>query len=271
MIAKLLEFLQEDVGRGDITTEATIPEGKVIKATITSKKDGILAGLEECCELLRHFGLEYNPSFKDGDKIKEGDEVLEIRGNARKILTLERLLLNLLMRMSGIATLTNSLVEKCGRYGVTIAGTRKTTPGFRYFEKKAIKIGGGHPHRYSLDECFLIKDNHIAIAGLEEAIKKAKEDFTRKVEVEVSSLEDALKACRAGVDIVMLDNMDPSAVKMTISKLEEEGLRGKVEIELSGGITAENIEAFAEARPDIISIGSLTTDSKWLDMSMRVG
>lgn len=271
MISKLLEFLDEDVGNGDITTKGVIPQYVEVEAEMMAREDGLLAGLEESRTLLKHFNLNYHTSFKDGDEIKSGDIILSIRGDARKILVLERVMLNIMMRMSGIATATRRLVEKCKPYGVTVAGTRKTTPGFRHFEKKAIRIGGGYPHRFGLDDGILIKDNHIATTGLIESIERMKEaGFTKKIEVEVSSPKDAMKACEAGADIIMLDNMEPKEIGAVISELEEGGKRGDVKIELSGNITPENIEDFARTKPDIISMGYLTTKASWLDMGMSV-
>lgn len=271
MLPELLEFLKEDIGEGDITTDATVPEDLEASAEVAAREDGVLAGLEEVAQLLEHEGLKHKTSFKDGDEIKKGSVLMEVRGNARKILGVERLILNILTRMSGIATLTKSLAKKAEPYGVTIAGTRKTTPGFRYFEKRAIKIGGGHPHRLGLDDAFLIKDNHIAVAGLEDAIKRVKKSgISKTVEVEVSTTEDALCACRLGADIIMLDNVEPDTIEKTINEIEKEGLRNRVEIELSGGITPGNLEQFIRLRPDVISIGALTTNAKWLDMSMSI-
>jgi|Deesub1362A_J573_1020465.scaffolds.fasta_scaffold00016_151 nicotinate-nucleotide pyrophosphorylase (carboxylating) len=271
MISKLLDFLKEDIGKEDITTQATIPKNQKISAEVIAKEDGVLAGLEESILLLEHFGLKYESSLKDGDAIGKGDVILKINGNARNILTIERVLLNILMRMSGIATYTHMLVKKSSAYGVIIAGTRKTTPGFRYFEKKAIKVGGGWPHRNTLDEAYLIKDNHIAIVGLEEAIKKARsKNKSKTLEVEVKNAEEALTACELGVDIIMLDNMTPDKAEKIIEKIKEKGYRKKVKIEISGGITEKNIDSYIKLKPDIISMGSLTTASKWLDMSLRV-
>jgi nicotinate-nucleotide pyrophosphorylase (carboxylating) len=271
MLPELLEFLREDIGDGDITTDAAVPEDLEASAEVAAREDGVLAGLEEVAQLLEHEGLKHKTSFKDGDEIKKGSVLMEVRGNARKILGVERLILNILTRMSGIATLTKSLAKKAEPYGVTIAGTRKTTPGFRYFEKRAIEIGGGHPHRLGLDDAFLIKDNHIAVAGLEDAIKRVKKSgISKTVEVEVSTTEDALCACRLGADIIMLDNVEPDTIEKTINEIEKEGLRNRVEIELSGGITPGNLEQFIRLRPDVISIGALTTNAKWLDMSMSI-
>lgn len=271
MLPKLLEFLKEDVGEGDITTDATVSENKEASAEVVTGEDGVLAGLEEVVQLLDHEGLKHGTSFRDGDEIKKGSVIMEVSGNARKILSAERLVLNILMRMSGIATLVRGLSQRASPYGVKIAGTRKTTPGFRYFEKKAMEIGGGWPHRLGLDDAFLIKDNHIAVAGLGEAISRVEDSgISKTVEVEVSTTEDALKACRLGVDIIMLDNMVQDGIKKTISELEKEGLRDAVQIELSGGITPENLDTFLKFKPDIISMGALTTDARWLDMSMRI-
>ncbi len=266
----LLEFLKEDLGKGDITTDSLIPEEKTARAVIRTKDGGILAGLEETTFLLDHFGLGYTTRLKDGTRIKKGDLILEIQGNARKILHLERLMLNVLSRMSGIATRTDVLAGKCKKYGVAIAGTRKTTPGFRKFEKKAIVIGGGKPHRMGLFDAILIKDNHINAIGLRTAIKKAKQigreiEVGVEVEVEVSTAKDAFDAVRFGADTIMLDNMDRETVEKIIGEL-----KGKVSIEISGGMTTENIDDFARLKPDVISSGSLTTKSEWLDMNLTL-
>lgn len=271
MLQKLLEFLNEDVGDGDITTDATISYDAVATVAVLTNEDGVLAGLEEVVQLLDHEELVYKTDFNDGDEVKKDSVILEISGNARKILSCERVMLNILMRMSGIATLVKNLSRKAKPYGVKIAGTRKTTPGFRHFEKKAIGIGGGWAHRRGLDDAFLIKDNHIAVAGLGGAIRKVREcGISKTVEVEVTATEDALLACRVGVDIVMLDNMTPDAIERTMKEIEKEGLRDSVKIELSGGITSDNLEQFLKSKPDIISMGALTTGAKWLDMSMRI-
>ncbi|MBU2559971.1 carboxylating nicotinate-nucleotide diphosphorylase [archaeon] len=271
MLKELLEFLKEDVGEADITTDATVSFAAVATAEVVAREDGVLAGLFEAGQLLEHEGLLYKTQFADGSEIKKGSLILELSGNARKILSTERVMLNILMRMSGIATFTSRLQKQAAPYGVKIAGTRKTTPGFRNFEKKAIEIGGGWPHRQGLYDAFLIKDNHIAVAGLGKAIRQVREwDASKAVEVEVSTTEDALSACRMGVDILMLDNMAPEGIDITMKEIEKEGFRDKVKIELSGGITAKNLEQFLKSKPDIISMGELTTGAKWLDMSVRI-
>lgn len=270
-IKKLLGYVEEDLGRGDVTSESVIPEDLKIRGEIIAKKPGVLAGLSEVFLLLEHYGLACKTNLRDGMELKKGDVVIEITGNARKILGLERSLLNLLMRMSGIATETRKLSKTCRKYNVTLAGTRKTTPGFRQFEKKAIALGGGYPHRLDLSEAVLIKDNHLALVSLEKAVEKAKKDADSKVvEVEVSNLEDAVKACNVGAGIVMLDNLSIMKVRGIINELEKRGLRGRVKIELSGGITPQNLEEYAKLKPDFISMGYLTTGTRWLDMSMKV-
>jgi nicotinate-nucleotide pyrophosphorylase (carboxylating) len=271
MLNKLLQLVEEDLGRGDITSEITLKKGTRAEGRVTCNSPGVLAGLEECKALLKHFKISCESSFADGDVIKKGDVILRLRGDAKRILGLERVMLNLLMRMSGIATETRRLSRTCEKYGVTLAGTRKTTPGFRYFEKKAISIGGGYAHRLDLSSGVLIKDNHIALLGLEKAVARARKGAKgREVEVEVSSLQDALRACRAGASIVMLDNLPPEEVRDIIKELEKLGLREKVKIEVSGGVTPENLEEYARLKPDYISMGYLTTGVRWLDMSMKL-
>lgn len=271
MIDRLLEFLSEDLGSGDITTESIIPPGTTAEASIVAKEKGILAGRKEATALLEHFNLEYEVFKKDGEEIERGEKIAVIRGDARKILGVERLLLNILARMSGIATLTNKFAKTCNPHGVRVMGTRKTTPGFRLFEKKAIALSGGLPHREGLYDGILIKDNHLALIGIERAIKRSKEKNPGKsIEVETSSLGDAIKAIEAGADIIMLDNLTAKEAKNVIDLLKERDLREKVKIELSGGINRENIEEYAKAGADYISLGCLTTNSKWLDFSMKV-
>ncbi len=271
MLSKLLAYLEEDVGARDITTASVLRAKGVAKARVVAKEGGVLAGLEEAMILLKHSGLSGSSRLKDGSRLRKGDVVLEAKGDASSLLTLERLLLNLLMRMSGIATATAHLAAKCRRYGVKVAGTRKTTPGFREFEKKAIVLGGGAPHRMRLDEAVLIKDNHIALVGLEKAIEAAQRGNPGKqIEVEVSSLRDALRACELGADIVMLDNLPKKSAAKIMKALKEKGFRKKVSVEISGGITPKNIEEYARLKPDVISTGYVTTKAPWLDMSLEV-
>lgn len=262
---ELEPFIREDLGNGDITAEL-IPDVEV-EAEVIAHEKGVLAGLEEAVKIFSHFGLQTSTEFKDGDRFKKGDVILRVRGSARKIVSAERISLNFLGRMSGIATLTSEFVRRAK--GVTICGTRKTTPGFRKYEKKAIIIGGGHPHRYGLYDEILIKDNHIKVAGLENVLRKAKESG-RKVEIEVGSVEDAVRAAELGADIIMCDNMSPRQVAKVASELKRRGLRDKVQIEVSGRVDLSNVGKYASSGADRISIGALTHSSRWIDFSLEV-
>ncbi|MFZ1039127.1 MAG: carboxylating nicotinate-nucleotide diphosphorylase [Candidatus Bathyarchaeia archaeon] len=272
---KLLDILAEDIGQGDITTALTIPAESTSEAQIVAKEAGIAAGIEEAKVLLESLGLKVETLASDGEKINPKQTLMKIRGNTRTILSTERTILNIVSRMSGIATTTRRLVEKLqkAKLGTKIACTRKTAPGLLYLDKKAVLVGGGDTHRLHLDDMVLIKDNHIAVAGsIEVAVKRAKEvgSFTKKIEVEVSSAEDALAAAKAGADIIMLDNFSPKQVEKAMSRLEEAAFSGKVLIEASGGITAENILEFASKQVDIVSLGELTHSAKTLDLSLEI-
>jgi len=267
----LLRFLEEDAPFGDVTSEAVIPEDLEAEAVIIAKQDGVIAGLEEAKALFEHFDAKVELKVKDGDEVKKGTVVIKLKGNARKILLVERTALNIMGRMSGIATQTRKLVEKVRVVSpkVRVAGTRKTL--LKPLDKKAILIGNGEPHRFSLSDAILIKDNHLALVPLEEAIKRAKAFSVYKiVEVEVESLEDALKAAKAGADVIMLDNMTPEQIKEVLEALKRERLRDKVKIEVSGGITEENIQDYAKLDIDVISLGALTHSVKNFDVSLEI-
>ena len=267
----LLRFLDEDAPFGDVTSEAVIPEDLEAEAVIIAKQDGVIAGLEEAKALFEHFGVKVELKVKDGDEVKKGTVVIKLKGNARKILLVERTALNIMGRMSGIATQTRKLVEKVRVVSpkVRVAGTRKTL--LKPLDKKAILIGNGEPHRFSLSDAILIKDNHLALVPLEEAIKRAKTFSVYKiVEVEVESLEDALKAAKAGADVIMLDNMTPEQITEVLEALKHEGFRDKVKIEVSGGITEENIQDYAKLDIDVISLGALTHSVKNFDVSLEI-
>lgn len=272
MLLKEIEnFLEEDVGHEDY--EEIVPYTDC-KAEITVKEEGILAGLEEVKQIFDYLSVQYSSEFKDGARIKSGDTILIASGAGAKILKAERVVLNFLGRMSGIATLTDKFVNEAREVNehVKVAGTRKTTPGFRKYEKKAIAIGGGDPHRFGLYEAVIIKDNYIKLMGLENAIKKAKEkaSFTRKIEVEVESIADALRAAELEVDIIMLDNMAAEEVKECVRLLNERGLRDGLILEASGEINLDNIKDFASTGVDVVSSGMLTRSANWLGFSLDV-
>lgn len=272
---KLLKFMEEDLGQSDVTTALLIPSGIIVEAEVVAKEAGIVAGIEEALTLLEVFRLEAYALVSDGSEVKEKTVMLKIVGDARTLLSIERTLLNLLSRMSGIATATNRLVEKVRHagYKTRIASTRKVAVGLEYFDKKAVMLGGGDPHRFHLDDLVLVKDNHLAIVGnISEAVKQAKEkvSFSKKIEVEVTCAEDAVKAAEAGVDIIMLDNMKPKQISKVLAMLQKENLRDKVLVEASGGITEQNILDYAATGADIVSLSEITDAVKSLDISLEV-
>jgi len=261
---ELERFIEEDLGEDDDST-GIVPETPA-RALIYCKEDGVLAGLEEACAVFAYFCVEVQTEREDGDLIRDADIVLEVRGSAADILRAERLALNFLGRMSGIATLTARCVARAG--GARVAATRKTTPGFRKFEKKAVKLGGGDTHRYDLSSAVMIKDNHIAIMGIDGAVAAAKmaASFTKKIEIEVESVPDAVKAAKLGADIIMFDNLRPKTIAGGVKKVRQ--VDPRIIIEASGGITMDNIGEYARAGVDVISLGALTRDAKWLDFSL---
>ena len=266
-------ILDEDIGFGDITSNTLIPEDKCFDARIVSREEGILAGIEIIKSLFLEYGIEVISSMNDGDEIAEGDVILELSGNARTILTLERTALNLLMRMCGVATSTNRVAGKVREVNpkIRIAGTRKTMPALKRFDKLAIAIGGGDTHRYSLDDMVMIKDNHIAVVGsVKEALAIAKENisFSKKIEIEVETKEDAIIAAEGGADIVMFDNMGFEESQETLKLLEEKNLRDRVLIEFSGDVNEDNILDYALLDVDIISLGALTHSSRSLNLGL---
>lgn len=272
---KIRKLLEEDIGQGDITTALTVSAAAPVEAEIIAKEPGIVAGIEEALMFLESLDLRASAQVVDGSKIDEKTTILKIAGNARTLLSIERTLLNLLSRMTGIATKTNRVVNKVRRagYKTRIACTRKVAPGLLYFDKKAVMVGGGDTHRLHLDDLVLIKDNHLTIIGdINKAVEKVRNtvSFSKKIEIEVSTKGDALKAARAGVDIVMLDNFSSQQIKETIALLEEKGLREKVLIEASGGINEENVLEFADTGVDIISLGEITDSAKALDISLEI-
>jgi len=272
---KLLRILAEDTGQGDITTALIVPQETTAEAEIIAKEEGTAAGVEEAKILLECLGLTAKNLVEDGDQIKPGHVLIKVSGDARTILTAERTVLNILSRMSGIATKTKILTEKLRAKGLKtkIACTRKTAPGLSYFDKKAVQIGGGDAHRLHLDDMVLIKDNHIRIAGnVNKAVRRAMEkaSFSKKIEVEITETEDILPAIEAGVDIVMLDNFSPKQIKNACLILKKSRFYGKILIEASGGITETNLLQYASSGVDIVSMGALTNSVKALDISLEI-
>ncbi|MCZ7362343.1 MAG: carboxylating nicotinate-nucleotide diphosphorylase [Candidatus Methanoperedens sp.] len=269
MLFKELEgFIEEDIGYNDVSC-SIIPDCKT-QAEVVSREEGILAGLGEATQVFEYFDVFATTDFSDGSVIKKSDVIFSLEGGARSILRAERLALNFLGKMSGIATLTRKYVDRA--QGVRIACTRKTTPGFRKFEKKAVISGGGDPHRFNLSDAVLIKDNHIAVTGLEKTVRTAKSiaSFTQKIEVEVEDMDSAVRAAKLGVDIIMFDNMTPEDIEKSIRSLDEKGLREGLILEASGGVTLDNVKEYTNTGVDVISVGALTHSSKWLDISLRI-
>lgn len=272
---KLQKMLAEDIGQGDITTALIVPPETQTEAEIIAKETGVIAGIEEAKILLESLGIKIDALVSDGEKIRKKQVLMKVSGDAQAILSTERTLLNILSRMSGIATITRKLIETLQKNGfkTKVACTRKTAPGLLYFDKKAVMLGGGDIHRFHLDDMVLIKDNHIKVAGnIEKAVKKVKEkaSFSKKIEVEVTNANDALTAAKSGADIIMLDNFSPKQIEKAIKLLKKEGFFGKVLLEASGGITTENIIAFASTGVDIVSLGEITHSPKALDVSLEI-
>ena len=267
---ELLRFISEDIQSGDITS-VLLPKNK-IRAKIISRESGILAGVKFAGDIFRLKGCNVKIIKKDGTKLKPNQIILQVSGNARTVLSCERTALNLLSRMSGIATHANLLVSKIRKINrkTRLYSTRKTAPGLRFFDKEAIMIGGGHKHRMSLNDMVMIKDNHLLVSNsMEDIIKKARKQH-KHVEVEVESQRDAILATNSGATIVMLDNFSPEQIKKTITALQKKKLRNKVKLEASGGINSKNIAAFAKTGVDMISVGSITNSVKGLDLSLEV-
>jgi len=264
---QLLQFLAEDIGKGDITS--ALLAKKKISVRIVSRENAIVAGTTHAKEIFKLKGCNSKILKKDGSRIKPNQTIMTITGDAGKILTCERTALNLLARMSGIATQTNELVKKIPNK-TKLYATRKTAPGLRYFDKEAVEIGGGKKHRLRLDEMVMIKDNHIAVGNsLLSIIKKAKKKY-KKFEVEVENTSDAVLAAKEGATIIMLDNFSPYQIKRTIKVLKNHKLRNKVMLEASGGINSKNISKYGETGVDIISVGRITNSVKGIDMSLEI-
>ncbi len=270
LVTGIIEMaLNEDVGTGDITTETTIPADKTAYGRFIAKEDMIICGLE-IAELVFHTvdkNIDFDANVKDGDFVKKGDCIATVTGNARNVLTGERTALNLLQRMTGIATRTNEAVCCVEGTYAKIADTRKTTPGLRVLEKYAVRVGGGTNHRFNLADGILIKDNHIAVSGgITNAVKNARKTapHTLKIEVEVENEEMLLEAIDAGADIIMLDNMTNDEMKKCVEITD-----GRALLEASGNMGDKDLRAVAQTGVDLISIGALTHSVKAADISLK--
>ncbi len=271
----LKEFLDEDIGHGDITTDAIVDSAVGATGTVVCKERAVVAGLSESIILLTLLGCKGTPKVRDGQEVPAGTIILDVSGSGSALLKVERVLLNLLSHMSGVATATAELVNIAKKNGgsTRIACTRKTLPGLRYFEKRAVELGGGDTHRLRLDDAVLIKDNHLVLAGsITAAVRKAKDkvSFTKKIEVEATTPDQAVEAGLAGADIVLLDNMTPPDVNKSVSLLEARELRDRLLVEVSGGITRENLASYVKTGVDVISIGSITHSANAIDMSLEL-
>lgn len=261
--------LTEDLGRaGDITSDSTLPDSARACVVIAAREEGRIAGLDiaEAAFRMVDGNLKITRLIREGADVKKGDEVMQVEGRARSILTAERVALNFMGHMSGVATLTLKMVRAVGNHKAKIAATRKTLPGLRAVQKYAVMVGGGIPHRYGLDDAVLIKDNHIAMAGgVRNAIRGAKAHIghTVKIEVEVDTLEQLAEVLEEGVDIVMLDNMTNEQMKKAVAMAE-----GRAVVEASGGVTLARIPEIAETGVDLISSGAITHSAPNFDVGL---
>ncbi|WP_059040366.1 carboxylating nicotinate-nucleotide diphosphorylase [Paenibacillus rubinfantis] len=271
LVEAIRGWLKEDVGSGDVTTAVTIPVGHESKGIIHAKQGGIVAGMP-VAQLVFEIvdpNLTFTPRVKDGERIEIGAILAEVEGSTHSILTGERLALNLLQRLSGIATRTKTFVEALGGLPTRLVDTRKTTPGHRMLEKYAVRTGGGSNHRFGLYDAVMIKDNHIKGAGgIAQAVSRARAHIphTMTIEVETESLEQVEEALQAGADIIMLDNMAPDLMKEAVRRIKAKAPH--VTVEASGNVSLETIRGIAESGVDVISVGRLTYSFESLDISL---
>lgn len=270
LLSLIRTALNEDIGTGDITTNALIPDEMNATATMVAKADGIVAGMEVAALVFKTLSdhIVWQPAFRDGDKVKRGDLLVEMSGPFRALLTGERLALNFLQRMSGIATMTGLFVDQVSGSGTKILDTRKTVPGLRSLDKYAVKAGGGENHRIGLYDMVLIKDNHIKVAG---GIRNAVEQVRSKVaagiliEVETTTVEEVQEALEMKADIIMLDNMNNETMRTCVSLINH-----RAKVEASGNMNLERVREVAATGVDYISIGALTHSVTALDISMNI-
>ena len=266
-VGKIVKLaLEEDIASGDITTEAIIPAGTKANAVLVSHEECVLCGLDVAEAVFRELdpGMEFVRKAEDGDEVKPDQVLLEVTGDARALLTGERTALNFLQRLSGIATKAHGLAERIKDKDVKLLDTRKTTPGLRVLEKYAVRTGGGSNHRFGLYDAILIKDNHITLVDLDEAVREAGKTG-KKVEVEACDMEEVDLALKAGADIIMLDNMSIEDIEKAVKVIDKHAL-----IEVSGGVNGKDIETIAGLDVDWISVGRLTHSVRSVDISMDV-
>ena len=261
--------LEEDITSEDVSTNAVMPTNVKGTVDLIAKEDGVIAGMDVYARVFKLLDedTEIEMLCHDGDEVREGDLMAKVTGDIRVLLSGERVALNYLQRMSGIATYTRSVAKLLEGSGVTLLDTRKTTPNCRVFEKYAVRVGGGCNHRYNLSDGVLLKDNHIGAAGsITKAIQMAKAyaPFVRKIEIETETLEQVAEAVEAGADIIMLDNMTPEVMKQAVALID-----GRAQTECSGNITKENIARICEIGVDFVSSGALTHSAPILDISMK--
>ena len=261
--------LEEDISSEDVSTNAVMPTKVQGTVDLIAKEDGVIAGMDVYARVFKLLDedTEIEMFCHDGDEVREGDLMAKVTGDIRVLLSGERVALNYLQRMSGIATYTRSVAKLLEGSGVTLLDTRKTTPNCRVFEKYAVRVGGGCNHRYNLSDGVLLKDNHIGAAGsITKAIQMAKAyaPFVRKIEIETETLEQVAEAVEAGADIIMLDNMTPEVMKQAVALID-----GRAQTECSGNITKENIARICEIGVDFVSSGALTHSAPILDISMK--
>jgi nicotinate-nucleotide pyrophosphorylase (carboxylating) len=274
-VEKIREFLREDIGHGDITSSSLIEVDQRAKARLFYREAGIAAGLEEAAMVFEILGCDVVSHACDGESVNPGDTLMEIEGPARAILSGERTALNIVGRMAGIATAVAEAqrIASEASPSVRVAATRKTLPGLRELDKKAVSLGGGDTHRLRLDDCVLIKDNHLELVpSITDAVGRARDrvSFTKKIEVEVRTLAEAAEAAEAGADIVMFDNMSPGEIRICLGALKGRGLHEGRLFEASGGITHENLADYAGSGVDIVSMGSLTHSVRSLNVKIEI-
>ncbi|MDP3142551.1 MAG: carboxylating nicotinate-nucleotide diphosphorylase [Candidatus Omnitrophota bacterium] len=276
ILSILKQAIKEDMGKGDVTTFLIIPQDKIIQAEIIFKQPGVICGLSLVKELFRFLDkdIKFKSKYKDGEKVKSGAKVAYIEGKARVILIAERVALNFISHLSGIATMTREFVEQACSSRVKIIDTRKTIPNLRQLQKYAVKCGGGYNHRFNLNEMVMIKDNHkVAMAGqksLVDLIRQAKRKTKKIIEVEVENLKEYRQALLGNPNIIMLDNMKLSDIKKAVKIKSKNRRFSKIKLEVSGNVGLENIRKIAKAGVDMISVGSLTHSVRAIDVSLEI-